>query len=279
MTRSAPIDSLSRLAACIAAAGFLCAAPAMAQTQLPPPAFGQADSRQDRIEELEGQLRDATAENERLQNQLTLAQREVQRLRGMVGELSSVNQSLQTAPPAPTGGGPAEITPPRQQAPAAPAPSAAQARQTGTLGTLPATQLPGEEGQAYSYARELLANGRNAEAEAAFAQFLVNFPSATTTNDARFLLAFTQLARNNYRDAAQNFIQYLRVLPQGPRAPEAQVRLGMAFAGLAKDGDNDAAELRQACSAFASLPRQYPNAPRYVRDIAVREARAANCAA
>lgn len=277
MTRSAPIDTLSRLAACIAAAGFLCASPAMAQTQLPPPAFGQADSRQDRIEELEGQLRDATAENERLQNQLNQAQREVQRLRGMVGELSSVNQSLQTSPPAQEGGGAAEAAP-RQQPPA-PAPPSPQARQTGTLGTLPATQLPGEEGQAYSYARELLANGRNAEAEAAFAQFLVNFPSAATTNDARFLLAFTQLARNNYRDAAQNFIQYLRVSPQGPRAPEAQVRLGMAFAGLAKDGENDAAELRQACSAFASLPRQFPNAPRYVRDIAVREARAANCAA
>ena len=112
MTRSAPIDTLSRLAACIAVAGFLCAAPALAQTQLPPPAFGQADSRQDRIEELEGQLRDATAENERLQNQLTQAQREVQRLRGMVGELSSVNQSLQTAPPAQEGGGAAEYNQP-----------------------------------------------------------------------------------------------------------------------------------------------------------------------
>ena len=33
--------------------------------------------RQDRIEELEGQFRDATAENERLQNQFNQAQREV----------------------------------------------------------------------------------------------------------------------------------------------------------------------------------------------------------
>lgn len=280
MTRSAPFLCIGRRAAFIAAAGFLLSTPANAQTQLPPPAYGQADTRQDRIEELEGQLREAEARNEDLQRELALANREVQRLRGLVGELSSVNQSLQQAPAQEQGAsGPAPLTPAPQRAPAPAAenPPTPQARATGTLGTIPATALPGNEGEAYSYARELLANGRYAEAEAAFGQFLQTYPNALTTNDARFLFAFTQLARNNYRDAAQNFIQYLRVAPQGPRAPEAQVRLGMAFAGLAQDGANDAAELRQACSAFGSLPRQYPNAPRHVRDLAQREARAANC--
>lgn len=283
MTGSAPFFRIGRRAAFIAAAGFLLSMPASAQTQLPPPAYGQADTRQDRIEELEGQLREAEARNEDLQRQLAQANREVQRLRGMVGELSSVNQSLQQAPAQEQGAsGPAPLTPPAQRAPApTPAPAAEtpspQARATGTLGTIPATVLPGSEGEAYSYARELLANGRYAEAEAAFGQFLQTYPNAITTSDARFLFAFTQLARNNYRDAAQNFIQYLRAAPQGPRAPEAQVRLGMAFAGLAQDGTNDAAELRQACSAFSSLPRQFPNAPRHVRDLAQREARAANC--
>lgn len=279
MTGSAPFFRIGRRAAFIAAAGLLLSTPASAQTQLPPPAYGQADTRQDRIEDLEGQLREAEARNEDLQRELALANREVQRLRGLVGELSSVNQSLQQAPAQEQGAsGPAPLTPPPQRAPApAPAAETPQARATGTLGTIPATALPGTEGEAYSYARELLANGRYAEAEAAFGQFLQTYPNALTTNDARFLFAFTQLARNNYRDAAQNFIQYLRAAPQGPRAPEAQARLGMAFAGLAQDGQNDAAELRQACSAFSSLPRQYPNAPRHVRDLAQREARAANC--
>lgn len=282
MTVTAPFLAIGRRAAFIAAAGLLLSTPAIAQTQLPPPAFGQADTRQDHIEDLEGQLREAEARNEDLQRQLMQANREIQRLRGLVGELSSVNQSLQQPPPEQDASGPAPLTAPAQRAPA-PAPAAEtpspQARATGSLGTMPAAALPGDEGQAYSYARELLANDHKAEAEAAFTQFLQTYPRAETANDVRFLLAFTQLARNNYRDAAQNFIQYLRAAPQGPRAPEAQARLGMAFAGLAQDGQNDAAELRQACSAFSSLPRQYPNAPRHVRDLAQREARAANCPA
>ncbi len=261
-----------RLAACVAAASFLFATAAAAQTQLPPPTYGQADVRQDRIEELETQLRGATAENERLQYELVQAQRELQRLRGMVGELAGVNQSLSV------GGGPETPPPsterapaPQQRSEAAPPPA-----QTGSLGTLPASQAPGvqlpaDAGAAYSYARELLVAGKNAEAEAAFGQFLQTFPNAETTADARFWFAFTLLARNNYQDAASNFVQYLQTTPRGPRAPEAQVRLGMALAGM---GQN-----RQACGAFASLATRYPNAPRNVRDIATREARALNCQA
>ena len=100
------VFKLSRLAVCIAAAGLLFSTAALAQTQLPPPAYGQADVRQDRIEELENQLREATAENERLQFELIQAQRETQRLRGMVGELAGVNQSLSVGV-APADGAPA----------------------------------------------------------------------------------------------------------------------------------------------------------------------------
>jgi tol-pal system protein YbgF len=261
-----------QLAACVAAAGLLFVSAAAAQTQLPPPTYGQADVRQDRIEELETQLRDATAENERLQYELIQAQRELQRLRGMVGELAGVNQSLSV------GGGPETPPPsttrapaPQQRSEAAPPPA-----QTGSLGTLPASQLPGAQlpadaGAAYSYARELLVAGKNAEAEAAFGQFLQSFPNAETADAARFWFAFTLLARNNYQDAASNFVQYLQTTPRGPRAPEAQVRLGMALAGMG--------QTRQACGAFASLATRYPNAPRNVRDIATREARALSCQA
>jgi tol-pal system protein YbgF len=257
--------------ACFAVAGLLLTSPASAQTQLPPPAFGQADVRQDRIEELETELRDATAENERLQFELQQAQREVQRLRGLVGELAGVNQSLSQ------GGAADEVAQPERATPAPPPPTQRRSEaapppaQTGSLGTLPASALPGTAGEAYSLARELLVNGKYAEAEAAFAQFLEAFPDAETAADARFWYAFTLYARNNYEDAAASFIQYLQVSPNGPRAPEAQARLGMALAQMG--------QTRQACGAFANLQRRYPNAPRNVRDLAAREARALNCSA
>ncbi|MBL8546193.1 MAG: outer membrane protein assembly factor BamD [Hyphomonadaceae bacterium] len=293
--RSALFQATTRLAASVVAAGLLFAAPASAQTQLPPPAqYGNADARQDRIEELQSQLTEATAENERLQYELNQRDREIQRLRNMVGELAGVNQSLSTPPvegDAAAGGG--STTPSAEQrSEGGPAPSslnAAQQANTGTLGSIPAgiatpppataatPELTADE--LYEGARALLMAGRYPDAEVAFANFLERYPNVVQTPNARFWYAFTLLARNNYGDAAASFAQYLQRTPQGPRAPEAQVRLGMALAGLARDGTNDAAELRQACGAFTSLATRYPNAPRNVRDLAAREARAARCPA
>jgi tol-pal system protein YbgF len=281
--RSAPQTTRTRLAACFAAAGLFFAATASAQTTLPPPSFGGADARQDRIEELESQLRDATAENERLQYEVIQRDREITRLRGMVGELAGVNQDL-SAPP-PEGADGATPPPAGQQRPggnggsASASPSTlsgAQQRATGTLGQIPAASVPAtpvvvDAGDAYSRARELLVDGNYAEAENAFGQFLEQHPDAEQAADARFWFAFTLLARNNYQDAAANFVQYLQRTPNGARAPEAQVRLGMALAGMGQQ--------RQACGAFASLARRYPNASRAVRDLAARETRAAQCAA
>lgn len=287
--RSASYQATTRLAACFAAAGLLFAAPALAQTQLPPPGqFGSADARQDRIEELQQQLTEATAENERLQYELNQRDREIQRLRNMVGELAGVNQQLST-PPADGAAQPQQPQQPPngQRSEGGPAPSnlnSAQQANTGTLGSIPAGAAPttpapeATPDELYARAQGYLSGGRYADAEVAFGEFLERYPNVVQTPNARFWYAFTLLARNNYGDAAQSFAEYLRRTPQGPRAPEAQVRLGMALAGMAQDGNNDAAELRQACGAFSSLTTRYPNAARNVRDLATREARAANCA-
>ncbi|MBX3510213.1 MAG: tol-pal system protein YbgF [Hyphomonadaceae bacterium] len=264
---SAPLTHRSRLAAALAAAGLLFSplliASAGAQTTLPPPAYGNADARQDRIEELQTQLTEATAENERLQFELQQAQREITRLRAMVGELAGVNQDLQTGPPQPATPG----TP----APDASGLSGAQQRAQGTLGTMPAnTPVPRPDPDAaYAVAREHLVNGRYAEAENAFSQFLEQNPRHIQTADARFWLGYAQLARNSFQDAAAAFVQYLQSTPNGPRAPEAQVRLGMALNGMG--------QTRQACAAYAALARQYPNASTEVRALATREARVARC--
>jgi tol-pal system protein YbgF len=282
--RSAFIQASTRLAASVAAAGLIFVSGASAQTQLPQPQYGNADVRQDRIEALERQLTQATAENELLQRQVMERDREIQRLRSMVGELAGVNQQLAN-PPAdgaqPPSGGSTSPNRPRADAGAAPSTlNDAQRAQTGTLGTLPAGAVPEPSAppapaltadQLYQQAQAHLAAGRYAQAETSFAEFLAAHPNVTQTANARFWYAFTLLAQNNYQDAAANFVTYLQRAPQGPRAPEAQVRLGMALIGMG--------QRQQGCAAFASLPRQHPNAPANVRQLAAREARAANCAA
>ena len=290
-----------RLAACLVAAGFLFAAPAMAQNrqqqQAAAAAQAQADAQQDRIEDLQRQLVDATAANENLQHQLMDAQREITRLRAMVGNLAQVNQdavaaiqnpNAAAAQPASPALAPDQSVPPPPPPPPLSGPGSPRADLNGAadaggkplppgvqgqLGTLTERELPAlptpTADDAYANARTLLVNGQYPEAEEAFSSFLQHYPNASTASDARFWYAFTLLARNNYQDAASNFVRYLQAAPNSPRAPEAQVRLGMSLAGMG--------QTQQACGAYANLSRRYPNAPRNIRDLAAREARASHC--
>ena len=272
---------MRRCMVALAATGFLVVGAAHAQTRLPPvQSTEQADAQQDRIEELQRQLAEATAQNEDLQHQLAVANREITRLNAMVGNLAQVNQdavaSLQNQNGAPPAAG---ASPPSPSGPPAGAPGdedkSAQAAAQGSLGSISQSALPppppADPDQAYANARGYLLAGQYPQAEDAFAHFLEDFPNADTAVDARFWYAFTLLARNNYQDAAANFVRYLQAAPHAARAPEAQVRLGMSLAGMG--------QTRQACGAFSSLPQHYPNAPRNIRDLAAREARAAHCPA
>jgi len=286
-----------RLAACLVAAGFLFAAPAQAQNrqqqQAAAAAQAQAAAQQDRIEDLQRQLVDSTAANENLQHQLMDAQREITRLRAMVGNLAQVNQDVVAGLQSPNAAA-AQVQAPDTSAPSPPPSGSAPGPRAdasdfngaadaggkplppgvqGQLGTLsesalPPPPMPTAE-DTYANARSMLVAGQYPEAETAFGDYLQRYPNASNSADARFWFAFTQLARNNYQDAASNFVRYLQAAPNAPRAPEAQVRLGMALAGLG--------QTRQACGAYANLPRRYPNAPRNIRDLAAREARASNC--
>jgi len=265
----APLSTRGRLAAFAALAGLAFAFSGLASAQpygtpppnsYAPPPPAAADARQDRIEELESQIREATAENERLQFQLMQAEREMTRLRNMVGELADTNNSLSQPPPEPEAP-PAPAAGPQPTSTPAPA-------QRGSLGELPASDLPGDSGAAFRQAQQLLLNNRIAEAEVAFGEFIRVHGDAAEAADARFWFAYTLLARNNFAAARDGYVDFLQRYPRHNRAQEAQVRLGMALAGLG--------ETRMACAAFRDLPA---GSARAVRDLAARESRAANCPA
>lgn len=281
--QSAPPNAFGRLAAVIAAAGLLLALPASAQSvrrEVDGPRLTaqqlqqqQADEQQSRIEDLQAQLAAATAENESLQHQLLQAQRENARLQAMVGNLAQANQDIANGLQQDQAGGaaPPQQDPTKPPAPLQPDGSASLSGgplPQGQLGTLPASQTP-DPGDLYSQAQDLLRNGQYAQAEVAFADLLEHFPNAGIANDARFWYAFTLLARHNDQDAARNFIQYLHDAPNAPRAPEAQVRLGMAFAEMG--------QTQQACTFYTNLPQRYPRAPANIRALAVSEAARNHC--
>lgn len=255
----AQVSSFMRLAALAGALAF--ALPAAAQTVLPPPtANGQADARQDQIEDLQRQLQRATSDNEALQMQLRDARAEVARLQGVVGELTAANAAaVQQSTPAsggavvPQGGGPTPAPPPASAPAAAADPAAATA--------------------AYSRGRELLQRGNLAEAETVFADYLHNFPNGNPAqvSDALYWYGYVLLARNDYENARVTFVQYLTRYRNGARAADSQVRLGIALSRL---GDT-----QRACTAFTNVPQRYPGSPAAVREQAANEARALHCPA
>jgi len=88
---------------------------------------------------------------------------------------------------------------------------------------------------------------------------------------ARYFLGRTQIVLSRHGDAAATFVEFLRKSPSSPRAPDAWVRLGMSLKGMG--------QTQQACAAFRDLPVKYPSASAAVRQLAVNEARAAQCPA
>ncbi|MGE0044459.1 MAG: tetratricopeptide repeat protein [Hyphomonadaceae bacterium] len=247
--------------AALAACALACLVSPAAAQQLPSEG---AYARQDRIEELERLLQQATDENDRLQYQLQQSQAEVRRLQTMVGDLAAVRdardeieqENAPAAPPPPARGQQASRESPIQQ---------------GSLGELPAEDLPGDAGETFQRARQYLLNNQIRAAEEAFEDFIARFGNDPNAPEARYWFAFTLLARDAHTEAASGFIDYLRRYPRGRRAPDAMVRLGIALKG--------AGRTQQACAAFADFRRTYPNAPQALRDLATREARGARCAA
>lgn len=256
------IKTIRIAAVALAAAVAFTSAPVVAQSVTDAPAASENLSRlQSRVDELEGLLREATADNERLSMELRRARNENARLQQQAAEAPP--PVAETAPAV----APAPMAAPAPRAPSmTPPPSAA-----GQLGTLPAQSAPGDAAQAFREARRLLDATRWPEAEAALTSFLRTHPESPDAPEARYFLGRTQIVVNHHSDAAQTFVEFLRKSPTSPRAPDAWVRLGVSLKGMG--------QIPQACATFRDLPVKYPTASAAVRTLALNEARAAQCPA
>lgn len=235
-----------------AAAGIaLCLAGTAAAQELRPDPGYSAAARQDRVEELERLVADANDRADRAEYRLRMAEDEIRRLQRMVSDLTIVRDAVDEM-------------------------DAERARdQEGAVepeGDLAEEELEGGDTPetVYANAQSLMRAGRLSEAEAEYARFLSLYDRDPNAPSAHYWRAFTQLARGDSREAALGFTHYLRTYPSGRYAPDALVRLGVALRGAGLPED--------ACRAFADFNRRYPRAERSLRDIAVRETRALNCA-
>ena len=147
--------------------------------------------------------------------------------------------------------------------------SAPQPRQTGSLGTISASDLPGEAGPLFAEAKSRLLQFDYAGAEAAFTEFLDRFGDDHQAGEAQYWLAEVLYQQDEYEASGAAYTQMIRDYPDDPRAPDALVKLARAMRLLG--------ETERACNALNALPARYPGASGVTVNLAAVERTRAGC--
>ncbi|NNG05008.1 MAG: tol-pal system protein YbgF [Inquilinus sp.] len=150
---------------------------------------------------------------------------------------------------------------------AAPAPAARSATASAATGGV---RLPaGDVATQYDYAYGLLAQGDYDNAERALLLFADAHPDHQLTSNAYYWLGETYYVRGSYDDAAISFAQGYQSFPEGAKAVDSLLKLGMA---LAAGGNRE-----DACLTLNQLEIEFPDAPTGVKRRAAQERNRLDC--
>ena len=262
----------------------------------PPPISREANAAtaamETRLSQIENDLRSLTGkmeqqafDQEQLQRQFELFQRDVQVRLDNAGNVASPQnaapapaqplqpgpglspQDIQATPPGSIP--PASATPPSPLQGAAPAPATAAGPPPGAppmptpIGTDPsvvvntpelaAAQGSPEAAALYEKGFAEVKQGNYGMAEKTLATFLKNHPDHALAPNAMYWLGETFYVRKDYDKASRVFAEAYQKYSKGPKAADNLLKLGMALAGK---GEKDS-----ACIALKQLKKEYPNGP------------------
>ena len=139
----------------------------------------------------------------------------------------------------------------------------------GSLGTLPASALPGQAGPLFAEAKSRLLQFDYAGAEVAFRSFLSAFQDDPQAGEAQYWLAEVLYQQEMYPESGAAYTDMIRTYPDDPRAPEALAKLARSMRLV---GDT-----AQACNALDLLPQRYPNASGVTKNLAAGERVRSGC--
>ncbi|WP_300377746.1 tol-pal system protein YbgF [Henriciella sp.] len=139
----------------------------------------------------------------------------------------------------------------------------------GSLGTLQASNLPGEAGPLFADAKTKLLNFDFEGAENAFRAFLEQFGDDPQAGEAQYWLAEALFQQEAYAESGQAYTKMIRTYPDHSRAPDALVKLARSMRLV---GD-----MEKACNALSILPEQYPDASGVTKNLANLERTRADC--
>lgn len=142
---------------------------------------------------------------------------------------------------------------------------------TGTLGTIPASALPGQAGSLFAEAKSRYVRFDYAGAEEAFRKFIEAFGNDPQAGEAHYWLGEALYNQKAYAESGSAYTTMIRSYPDDPRAPDALVKLARTMRILGED--------QRACLALDTFPKRYPNASGVARDLAAVERTKAGCGA
>ncbi len=122
----------------------------------------------------------------------------------------------------------------------------------------------------YQQAYEALLRSQFGPAQQGFQDFLKLYPQHELAGNATYWLGESLYAQANYKQAAQTFLDGYKSYPDGPKAPDTMLKLGLSLKQLGQKP--------QACSVLQSVGVKYPKAAD-AKKRALAEAKRAGCSA
>ena len=139
----------------------------------------------------------------------------------------------------------------------------------GVLGTIAASELPGEAGPLFAMAKSRLIRFDYAGAEEAFRAFIDQFGADPQAGEAHYWLGESLYQQRAFAESGAAYTTMIRSYPDDVRAPDALVKLARAMRLI---GDTE-----KACLALNTLPKRYPDASDVTRDLAAVELTRSRC--
>jgi tol-pal system protein YbgF len=127
----------------------------------------------------------------------------------------------------------------------------------------------GNPKQLYEAAYGYLLQQDYSAAQAGFSDFLKRYPKDSLAPNALYWLGEAHYVQRNFADAAEAFDIVTSSFASSGKAPDAQLKRGMALAQLGKKKD--------ACAALRDVGSKFPNAPAVVKSKAESERQRAGC--
>jgi tol-pal system protein YbgF len=132
--------------------------------------------------------------------------------------------------------------------------------------TLPPSQTPKDE---YDLAYGYMLRKDFALAEDRFRGFLSKYPNDRLAGDATYWFGESLFQRQQFRDAAEAFLNVSTKYDTASKAPDALLRLGQSLAAL---GEKEA-----ACASLGEVLRKFPRASAGVKQGVEREQKRVRC--